>query len=229
MRRAHYYSVAATLLLVSCALLSGCNGKDHVTDNDKVVGSGNIVSQVRPVGSFNAIVVTNFASVSVTQDSTESLRIEADDNIINIVTTTVAGGTLSVGLPAGSYSNVTVRVYASMRTVVRLESSGAAEFQSVGDIHTDAMTCHISGAGTIRLTGSATTQTVEITGAGSVNNFGFTTARSTALVTGSGNIEVHATERLDATITGTGSILYTGNPVIVNKSITGIGTIQASH
>ena len=52
------------------------------------------------------------------------------------------------------------------------------------------------------------------------------TARSvTATVPGSGRLDVHATHALNASIPGHGQIIYTGDPVTVDRIISGSGTI----
>ena len=46
-----------------------------------------------------------------------------------------------------------------------------------------------------------------------------------AVVTGSGLIQVIATTSLDASVPGTGAIIYSGNPPQVTTSVTGTGTV----
>ncbi|MGZ4395208.1 MAG: GIN domain-containing protein [Gaiellaceae bacterium] len=47
-------------------------------------------------------------------------------------------------------------------------------------------------------------------------------------MSGSGVIFVTATKSLDASVSGSGAILYTGNPQNVTKSVTGNGAITGS-
>jgi len=213
-------------LFLMAFLFSACSNNETVVGNEQIVGSGRIVSQVRPVGTLAGIRVTNFAKVFITQDTVESLRIESDDNIMDRVVTSVSNGVLTVGMKNGSYNHVTVNVYVSMRDVHLIESTGAAEFRSTAPIHTETIVCRITGAGTVRLSGTATYQSVEISGAGSVHNFDLVSTRCSASIAGSGNIEVNVTQQLDATIAGVGSITYAGNPPVVHQSISGIGSIQ---
>jgi hypothetical protein len=49
-----------------------------------------------------------------------------------------------------------------------------------------------------------------------------------AVVGGSGSIFVTATRTLDASVTGSGAILYTGDPENVARSVTGSGAITGS-
>ena len=48
-----------------------------------------------------------------------------------------------------------------------------------------------------------------------------------ARLTGTGRIAVNVTESLDASVPGTGSIEYSGNPPQVRKSVDGVGSVSA--
>ena len=220
------FSVTSIGLLLGLLVISGCDDRKTIVGNDQIAGSGRIVSQNRTAGEFSGIRVTNFATVVITQDSATSVRVEADDNIIGRVQTAVNNGVLDVGLEQGSYNNVTIRVYLSTPTLTLLESTGAANFTAADSIHTDDLTCRITGAGSIRLTGTAVHQSVIITGAGDVRNFGLMSSQCSVSISGSGNVEVTAMQELTAMIAGTGSITYDGNPPLVHQTITGVGSIR---
>lgn len=214
--------------LVFCILIFsfvGCS-KNQVTSPDQIIGSGRLVSQQRSPGSFTGIQVVGTAKVSIRQDSVQTLTVQADDNIIDSVTTSSSAGLLLIGLRQGSYNSITVNITATMSTINRLECVGSADFQSTGSIQTPSIVCRIVGAGNIGLAGTATNETVEITGSGSIHNFNFISNRCAALISGAGNIEVNVTQQLDATITGTGNIVYMGTPSTVHPVITGIGTVK---
>ena len=188
-----------------------------------------MVSQQRASDPFTGIQVTGVGKVIIKQDTVQTLVVRADDNIIERVTTSVNNGILVVGLQQGSYNSITININASMKAIDRLECIGTAEFLNSGQIQTDSLVCKITGAGKITLTGTAARQTVQITGAGDVHNFGLASSRCLAMISGAGNVEVNVTQQLDAIISGTGNITYTGGPQVVNKTITGIGNITAGH
>ncbi len=210
--------------LMVWVIFSGCS--DNPTGPDQIIGSGRLVSEQRSVGTFTGIRVTGIGSVIITQDTEEDLRIEADDNIIDRVTTSVDNGVLLVGLEQGSYNNITINVYASMATITRLEIIGAGDFRVTAPIQTDEIDCRITGAGNITLSGAATEQTIVITGAGSIHNFDLVSSICLATVAGVGSIKVNVTQQLDAVISGTGSIIYAGNPPVVHSTVTGVGSVQ---
>jgi hypothetical protein len=226
MPSSHYKRLYILEMLVIAAVMVGCSDNDTVVNNNQIVGSGRLVTQVRNVGAFNGIQVTNFAKVVITQDTVEQVRIVSDDNIIDHVGTVVNGSNLVVGLDNGSYSNITVNVYASMKTIKRLESMGTADFSVASPVQSDSIHCRITGAGSVTLSGTATFEQVEIIGAGTIHNFGLVASNCTTLISGSGIIEVNVTSRLDAIIAGTGSIVYDGSPLTVQQSVSGVGSVK---
>jgi hypothetical protein len=177
---------------------------------------------VRP---FTGILINGYGNVVIRQDSVQSLTVEADDNIIDRVTTEVRGDLLFIDLKKASYTHLTLNIRATMKSIHRLECNGSGDFTTNGPIHTDEIDCKITGAGNISLAGTAGNQTVEITGSGNVRTFDLAATRCTATITGAGDIEVNVLQSLDATISGYGNITYMGNPE-VRRQINGAGTIK---
>ena len=79
----------------------------------------------RASGTDSGIQLIGVGKVYVTQDSVESLRIESDDSIIGFVETNVPGGVLAIQLRDGSYNNIMLRIYATVKRPGLLSCSGA--------------------------------------------------------------------------------------------------------
>ena len=45
-------------------------------------------------------------------------------------------------------------------------------------------------------------------------------------VKGASSIDVYASEQLDVSVSGVGSVSYSGNPKVVNKHVSGIGSVS---
>jgi hypothetical protein len=226
MRNSYVILVLAVGFMMMILLSWGCSKNGDVVDSNQITGSGKLVSEYRDVGTYTGIQVTNFAKVVIRQDTIESLRIESDDNIINDVMTSLNGTTLVVGLRDGSYNNVTVNVYASMKNIKLLESTGASDFSTVNSIQTDSLTCRITGAGSMNLAGKTIYENIEIIGSGSVHNSNLVSSFCSVTISGAGSVETQVTQQLDAVIAGSGTIVYTGNPAVVHQSISGIGVVR---
>ncbi|MCX6142637.1 MAG: DUF2807 domain-containing protein [Ignavibacteriales bacterium] len=224
MKLKNLLSILAPFALLPILFIAGCT--NHLSDPDQIVGSGKLTSEPRSLPAFTGIQVTGSAKIVIKQDTVQSLRIEADDNIMDRITTVVNNGLLVIGLQQGSYNNVTINVFASMKAIERLECVGTADFVTSGPLQSEGITCRVTGAGTMTLSGTATKQTIEVTGTGDVHNFGLVSTRCAATITGLGNLEVNVTQQLDAVVSGSGSIIYTGNPGVVNKTIVWIGSVK---
>jgi putative autotransporter adhesin-like protein len=66
---------------------------------------------------------------------------------------------------------------------------------------------------------------VTVPGSGSVELIPLVAGDVRAAVSGSGSIFVTATKRLEGSVSGSGAIIYAGNPEAVTKNVTGSGAI----
>ena len=78
--------IAATL--ASVLLLIGCSS---------TTGSGTLKTETRPVSNFSAIELSGSGNLVIEQTGTESLAIEAEDNILPLLTSDASAGTLHLG------------------------------------------------------------------------------------------------------------------------------------
>jgi len=83
----------------------------------------------------------------------------------------------------------------------------------------------VSGSGLLSAAGTATRLDVTLSGDGQAQLSQLTATAVHAVVSGSGLIQVTATTSLDASVPGTGEIIYSGNPSQVTTSVTGTGTV----
>ncbi len=85
----------------------------------------------------------------------------------------------------------------------------------------------ISGASSLKITGECQNSSIEISGASDIDASQFITAVSDVEISGAASAKVYATDSLTAEISGVGDIVYYGNPAIINKDISGLGSIEA--
>jgi len=216
-----------SLLLISLSLifLSGCINIDNIDEPDHHRhGSGRIVSETRSAGECYGICLRYAGNVYLTQDDNQYIRVEADDNIIDDVITRKDDGVLVVGLDDGSYEDVTVRVYVSLKNIESISIEGAGDIIAQNSIYSDELDCIINGAGNIDLEGEGSDLNCTLNGSGNINAFDFLTEECIARIHGAGNIYVNVSDYLDASVSGVGNIVYDGNPE-VKSHISGIGNI----
>jgi hypothetical protein len=215
----------APLLLIT--LFFGCGKSEHVTNSDdgRIYGSGKIVSEKRNIQQCSGIKVLNYGEVYLTQDSVQSIRIEADNNIIGDVVTEEQDGILQVGLGQGSFTNITLKIYVSLKSIGNLTINGAGTIKTLNQVESDTLRCSIIGAGNIYLNGAGDYLKCEIDGAGKIDAENYHSKKCKAVVSGAGSCIVYAYKELDAAVNGVGTIYYYGNPSYVISQISGLGQI----
>ena len=96
---------------------------------------------------------------------------------------------------------------------------------NVDGIEAGTLAIRVPGSGTVTASGSADRLDVAVDGAADVELGDLVARDVTAVLGGTGHLHVHATRSLDATVSGTGTISYSGHPANVSQSVTGTGSI----
>ncbi|MGH8910660.1 MAG: head GIN domain-containing protein [Egibacteraceae bacterium] len=207
-------------------LLAGCAGAPIITiQNAAVRGSGQVVSESRTVSGFTGVALTGIGELRIEQTGDESLTIEAEDNILPLLTSDVSARILRLGTRSNT-SIVTTKPIIYRLTVKDLSSltvSGAGD-ATVLNLATTSFTAVISGSGNVTASGMAETQDVTISGSGTYTAEDLASDAAEVTVSGSGDAVVRVSDTLDATVSGSGSIAYIGDPA-VSQHVSGSGTI----
>lgn len=191
---------------------------------DAVVGSGILATEERSVEAFDRVSVSGSATVEIAVGDEQSVAVEGDDNVVPIVLTVVRDGVLEVSTDGSYMTDVGVTVRITVPELVGVTLSGSGDVVATG---VDALdfAIDITGSGEVRVTGRTDIVSVGITGSGDADLFGLIAREAHASILGSGDIQVHATETLDAAVSGSGDITYDGDPSVSEPRITGSGTV----
>lgn len=141
-------SLVKIIVTAFIALLFGsCNFNLDLGENN-ITGSGNVVSKERNLTAFDKITVTKGLDCEVTQGNTFSVIVEADDNLVNNITTKVVNGTLEIDSKYNSYTNVTSKkVKVQLPKISGLEATGAASIKTSNEIKGNNIILSSSSAG----------------------------------------------------------------------------------
>lgn len=202
--------IVAILALTSCSI---------------VTTPGQTRTEPRTVSGFSKVELAGSGDVTIDQTGSESLTIEAGDKVLPNLTSDVDGDTLVLGTKRGAVLPPGSRIsyHLTVKDLTGLTVSGSGEV-TAPKITADALSCDISGSGTITIGGAVPDQQLTISGSGSyeAGDLAGTTLR--ADISGSGHAVVNVTNTIDVTISGSGSLTYTGDPT-VQKDISGSGTV----
>ncbi len=232
--------------MFSCFLAIICSSC-HYIGGKRIHGNGNNVAQTRDAGKFNSVDVSGAIDVYLKQDSTQSVKVETDENLQQYVEVYENNGVLVVS-PKDNYNldpthKIKVFVTApafrvigvsgastitSENKLVSAESmdidlSGASEAKV--DIKAPRINAEVTGASTITLRGGTKDLNVVGSGASGAKCFDLMTENTTVDISGASSAEVFASVKLDAQASGASGISYKGNPAIT-QDINGASSIK---
>ena len=235
---------ASILVLASFAFIfSSCS----MISGKRIRGNGVMKTETRPAGIFSNVDVSGSFDVYVKQDSASSVKVEADENLMEYIVIETEGNTLRIKTRNGANlkSSNGIKVYVSNPSYGDFDASGACDIEgenkitsmetiSVGlsgassvklDVSAPKVTVGGSGASTVSLSG--TTKDFDVDGSGSTNIkcYDLLSENTTVGLSGAGDAEVHASVKLDIDISGAADVRYKGNAT-VNKSISGAGSVR---
>jgi len=212
-------------------------------------GSGVTARETRKVSGFDAIHIRFPAEVTITQGSVESLTIEADDNLLPQLATTVKSGTLVIENSEPSWSkrvnpkaDVVIKIVVKDLGEIRFPSAGTLTVEKLktdelyislsgagevilSDLKADKLTVDVSGAGSFKVDGEAGEVNISISGMGSFDGEDFTAQEARVEISGAGSATLRVEEKLDARISGAGSVDYYGDPE-VTRQVSGAGSVN---
>lgn len=189
-------------------------------------GSGVPATETRDVPAFTALDLAGTNAVTVRVGSPQSVRVTADDNLLDNVTTTVRSGALVIGEVGSWTTRSPMRVDVTVPSLDRVALTGTGTI-TVAGVSAIGFTAELEGTGTVVAAGSADRLTAVLSDSGTLALSGLVARDVTARLDGTGTIRVTATSSLDALLSGTGAILYSGNPPTVTKNVAGTGAITA--
>jgi hypothetical protein len=189
-------------------------------------GSGVDGTQARELPRFDRVELAGSNEVTIRVGGEQSVVVRADDNLLDRVTTRVTDGKLVIGNEAGGFTTRNpIRVDITVPAVDGLALTGSGTIAAEG-VDVAALSVALSGSGAVTASGRAERVDVKLNGSGDVQLQDLVAQDMHATVSGTGRIALNATESLDASVPGTGSIVYTGNPPSVRKSVSGIGSVD---
>jgi Putative auto-transporter adhesin, head GIN domain len=190
-------------------------------------GSGVAATQARSVPSFTGVDLAGENNVIVYVGASHSVIVHADSNLLARVTTQVRSGQLVIGTTPGNLNARTpMFVAVSLPSLDALTLNGNGNITVTG-INGRRLIVALPGSGTIRVAGTTAQLEMTVGGEGTALLSQLIAHDAKAALTGDGTIMLTATHSLNANVSGSGTILYSGNPPHLTTTVTGSGTITA--
>ena len=213
---------------------------------ETVKGNGTPKSETRAVSGFMGVGVSVPGKVEVRLGPSESVTVEADENILPLIETVVRGSSLQIKPVRGNLNLDTraIRVVVQARQVEQLDIAGSASLAAeairsprlklrvagsgsmdLRRLEADRVDLSIAGSGGLKLAGTARSLDGSIAGSGSLDAPALLVEEADVDIAGSGAAEMAVRKLLDVTVAGSGAVRYFGDPVVKRK-ILGSGVIN---
>lgn len=208
-----------------------------------------IVVETRPLSGVRGVAldVDVLFDLRIEQGATESIWLQADEALLRYLKTPVRGGILELTYPLdvsqASRPPLPIEAVLTLIDLERIElrdggwitasnleadelalrSSGVGEIQ-VSALSARALEVEVLGSGMVLVAGIVDQQQARLAGRGAYEAADLASREATVDVSHSGSATVRVRERLQAAISGSGSIFYFGDPVLESR-ITGSGEV----
>ncbi len=219
------------------ALLAALVGAASLTVMEPAIGADATVREVRAVTPFNRVVVDAPAELLITQGSAESLEVEAEARVLPLLRTRVDNLTLTIGVAGSLHTSLPIRVHLGLRTLDLLRAEGAADVR-IGALRTPALSMQLAGSSRARVSeltsgradvqlagasemqverGRVHRQLIRIDDAAQYDAAGLSSDEVQIDLRGSGQARLHAGQTLDAQLSGSSQLAYSGTPRLTQR------------
>ncbi len=237
-----------TVILAATAMLLA--GNLNAQWGKRIKGNGNVVTQERSVGTYDGISLSGWFDVELVAGTEGSITLKGEENLLEFIETEVKNGTLDIrpergyNLQPSSWKGGGILVTVPVESIGEVSMSGSgdivgktrlkseslrASMSGSGDISLEVaagmLEVVLSGSGDIALSGTADRAEIRVSGSGDVEAYELQAREVEAVLAGSADIQVTASESLMARVSGSGDIFYRGNPSKLDTKTTGSGEV----
>lgn len=230
-------TLAKIIVTVIMALLFfSCNF--DVNFGPGVRGNGNVMTESRTLNaSFHSIKAAEGLDVYLTQGTSESIEVQADENLHDIILTEVKDGVLHIHTDKNIAHSSAQKVMVQFDDLEKITSTSGSDVYSTNTIKVDAIeikstsgsdmeleldaktvTCKATSGSDLRLSGKTDKFYAESTSGSDIKASDLRARVCEAKATSGSDISLYSSEVLTAKATSGGDITYYGNPDKVNKS-----------
>ena len=227
------------LAITALGFSSMAQKNDKYDDKDRIEGSGNVITKDITVKSFDELNASGVFNLLLSQGDKESLKIEADDNLLDLFIIENEGSTLTIKMKKNSNFNSKkqLKVYVTFKTLKSMDlgmvggtsSDEKLKFadlklknQSVGSVSLNmtlqTLNMENQSVGSVKLEGSAENAIVKNNSVGSINAGNFVVQKMDIENNGVGSATVNAEKELKYSDSFLGKVSNRGNATVKKKN-----------
>lgn len=230
------------LLFVS-VLMSSCN----VNMFNRVNGNRNVVTADRSTSQkFTKIKVSTGLDLYLSQGTKNKVTLEADENLHDIIITEVNDGVLKIYSEKNIWQAKARKVYVTVKNLEGLTATSGSDVYtedvlkvesikisatSGADIRialdADTVETSATSGSDIRISGTANNHTSRANSGASIEAYKLISKNATVNVSSGADINIYASESINAKASSGGDIDFKGNPREINKKSSSGGSVSA--
>jgi hypothetical protein len=214
--------------------------------NFGVKGNGNVTTTDRELnGEFNAIEVSRGLDVYLTQGETEGVRVQADENLQDIIIAEIDNGVLNIYAEENIGSAASKKIMVNFKNIDRISTSSGSDVVSTNlitannleiytssgsdvelEIEVENLICESSSGSDIELSGTTNTFNAQASSGSDIKASKLKAVTTKAKANSGADITVNTSKELTASANSGGDIKYYGNPDKVEKNDAPSGSIR---
>jgi preprotein translocase subunit SecF len=212
--------------------------------NSQIELTGITKTETRNTSDYDQITIGGGFLVTFVTGKEGEIKITADEAILEKLITKCNNNKLEIKMENGSNYSAKILITIPIEEISKLYFSGSGSVKSDSNITAKSFDLDFSGSGNVNLplttkklkvnktgsgdlvlSGTTTNLEIDCTGSGSANTKELKAQNTEVNQSGSGDVSVFASDRLDAKLVGSGTIKYYGKPSKTNKTSVGSGSI----
>jgi hypothetical protein len=225
--------------LLSLTLFS-CNFNSGVRGNGKVITQERIINE-----SFTTIKATEGLDVYITQSNNESITVEADENLQELILTEIKDGVLKIHAKENIGNATSKKIKVSFKDISNIISTSGSDVYSTNTINADelylkstsgsdmtltvntqSLNCKSTSGSDLRLSGKTSKLFAEATSGSDIKAADLIAESSQVKATSGADITVNTSKKLTASASSGGNVKYYGDPESVERNDSPSGSIH---
>lgn len=187
--------------------------------------AGERITVTRDVSDFDTIRLSGSFSGTVVVGDNESLTLTGDKNLEDQFVAEVHGHELRIKLTRRHRHHSKIVIAIEAKELEKFIVEGAGKFTITG-VDSEDFDIKLPGAASITVEGKCGELGIAIAGAATVDAEKLICQHGRVRISGTGTISLHASESIDARVSGLGKIEVYGNPKEIDQRISGLGRIK---
>lgn len=187
-------------------------------------GDGVIKTEDRLIADFSKVSIVGGYQIQWSRGK-PALSVSTDQNLLPHIRTVVRGDILQIDSKENLLPTKNTTIIISSDSLCDILATGGNNFKA-SQLSGPYLKIQATGASNISVDGAVTKLEAHLTGANKLNAKSLQTETATASMTGASDADVTVSDALRVTITGAGSLTYSGHPKSIEKSITGAGSVR---